>query len=458
MKDDPQTLYTFVGGLAPDFEVMCVSSPTKKSRKVSLSHYRGKWLVLVFYPQDFSLICPSELTALSESYEEFTKLNVRILAISTDSIKSHARWLGAEKSEGGIGPIKFPLGSDEDHSVSKKYRVLSNTHRLSLRGIFIIDPNAVVQYQLVQNLNTGRRVNEIIRVLKALQTGGLCSENWSDGKSVIKCASILRPGMVISNYLIKEIVGTGGFSTVFKAFDRNLDRIVALKILKVKSNEQLSVKNEAKLNAALSHPNICTIYHTDDSEGFSIVVMEFLHGKTLNKIIESETKCTLTVENIICQIANGMSFAHSKGIVHGDLKPSNIIVTDDGIAKIVDFGLSKRIRKQEDFDYSKTVSMLDKNIVSGTPNYMSPEQANGDGTSIASDIFSLGLIIIELLTKKKVFSGNNTLNIFRQVSQIEPKNVTQEIPDRFQTLVQQMLQPEPGKRLASMEGVIDKLK
>lgn len=453
MAETSQLSSTLVGRIAPDFEIFCTCNAGETRCKFKLSDYRGRWLVLVFYPQDFSLICPTELTAFNNKYEEFSKANADILAISTDTMESHDRWVKTPIEHGGISALNFPLGSDVDFRVSKLYHVFGDTQKLALRGVFIIDPNSVIQYQSIHNLNVGRRIEEILRILNALQTGGLCAENWSPGDSAINCAVELKPGMVIANYSIEEVVGRGGFATVYKAYDRLLERNVALKILRLSNKQQTSVTNEAKLSAALSHPNICTVFHIEDSEGFPIIVMEYLPGKTLKEHLTEGPLSSFKAAKIGSKVASGLDAAHNKKIVHGDLKPSNIILTDNDKVKIVDFGLSQRSQLNGDNSATITGDGLKRGTLMGTPSYMSPEQTRGEFPTFESDIFSFGLLITEMLIGKNVISGKNVLNILNQIQKIEPQKVAQELPNEFRPMIIRMLQPDKHKRKITMNQI-----
>src|SRR5260370_41988001 len=147
-----------VGKRAPPFDLPCTIG-AGSVRRVRLADYRGRWLILVFYPRDFSLVCPTELTALSARVEEFGRRRCDLLGISTDSIKSHERWIATPRAQGGLGEIHFPLASDHDGTVARAYDVYLEPQHVALRGLFIIDPNGVLQYQAVHNLSVGRRTH-----------------------------------------------------------------------------------------------------------------------------------------------------------------------------------------------------------------------------------------------------------------------------------------------------------
>jgi peroxiredoxin 2/4 len=184
VTEAPKTL-RLVGLPAPDFEMESTKNLETLDEKVRLSDYRGKWLVLFFYPLDFTFVCPTEITALSDRYEEFQELNADILGVSTDSKFSHRAWINTPREENGLGPIKYPLAADTTHKVSRDYGVLVEDEGIALRGLFIIDPEGIVRYQVVHDENIGRSVDETLRVLQALQTGGLCPSDWKPGQKTL---------------------------------------------------------------------------------------------------------------------------------------------------------------------------------------------------------------------------------------------------------------------------------
>jgi peroxiredoxin (alkyl hydroperoxide reductase subunit C) len=152
---------------------------------VSLSDYKGKWLVLFFYPLDFTFVCPTEITALSDRLDEFKELNAEVLGVSTDSVYSHRAWIKTPREENGIAGLKYPLAADMLHTVSRDYGVLVEDQGIALRGLFIIDPEGILKYSVINSLNIGRSVDETLRVLEALQTGGLCPADWKPGKPLL---------------------------------------------------------------------------------------------------------------------------------------------------------------------------------------------------------------------------------------------------------------------------------
>ncbi|MFH1861468.1 MAG: peroxiredoxin [bacterium] len=168
-----------VGKRAPEFKLQALVN--NEFRDVSLSDYSGRWVVLFFYPLDFTFVCPTEITEFADKKAQFEKLNAVVLGCSTDSVFSHQAWV----REGTIRSLNYPLLSDQKHEISRDYGVLIEEAGIALRGCFIIDPDGVLRYQLVHDLGVGRSVDEILRVLLALQTGDLCQASWKPGQKTL---------------------------------------------------------------------------------------------------------------------------------------------------------------------------------------------------------------------------------------------------------------------------------
>lgn len=170
-----------VGKSAPEFTMNAVKGDASGFTEIKLGDYKGKWLVMFFYPLDFTFVCPTEITGFSKRAEEFRDLKAELLAVSCDSQYSHEAWINQKANEGGLGKINFPIASDKTTEVSEKYGIQIKEEGISLRGLFIIDPEGIVKYSVVHDLNVGRSVDETLRVLKALQSGGMCALDWHEG-------------------------------------------------------------------------------------------------------------------------------------------------------------------------------------------------------------------------------------------------------------------------------------
>lgn len=445
-----------VGSLAPDFSLPCTMGAAATVHTASLADFRGRWLMLVFYPRDFSLVCPTELTALSGRIEEFRNRGCELLGISTDTIDTHAQWIAAPRSQQGLGGLAFPLASDVDGAVAKAYGVFLAWQKLALRGLFVIDPNGVVQYAVVHNTSVGRRSDEILRVLDALQSGGLCAENWTAGAAPLDPAKEVVPGTVLAHYRFEQKLGSGSFASVFRARDLTLERTVAIKVLQPqKLTSPADVLAEARAAAALAHPNVCTIFSVDDSEGVPMIVMEYVPGTSLSHLIAGGALEAARAADIVRQTALGMTAAHAQGIVHGDLKPENLLLSEDGTVKITDFGLARRDAKAAASDATLTWQGATEGL-SGTPSYMAPELLEGQHASAASDVFALGLVLYELLAGRRAIDGTNVLQVFQRLRELVPERLTPDVPEPFRGLMLTMLARAPRER-PSMRHVAETL-
>ncbi|MGY8768569.1 MAG: peroxiredoxin [Pirellulales bacterium] len=173
---------------APDFTAQAVMEDGS-FKEVSLSDYKGQYVLLFFYPLDFTFVCPTEIIAFSERIQDFSDLGVQVLGCSIDSHFSHLAWRNTSRNEGGIGDIQYPLVADLDKSIAQKYDVLL-PGGIALRGLFLVDTKGVVRHQVVNDLPLGRSVDEALRMVKALQfhetNGEVCPANWEEGSRTIK--------------------------------------------------------------------------------------------------------------------------------------------------------------------------------------------------------------------------------------------------------------------------------
>jgi alkyl hydroperoxide reductase subunit AhpC len=173
---------------APDFKAQAVM-PNKEFRQISLSEYKGRYVLLFFWPLDFTFVCPTEIIAFSEQNEAFAKLGVQLLGVSVDSHFTHLAWRNTPRTEGGLGEIAYPLVADLNKEISRSYGVLLPSG-IALRGLFLIDREGVVRHQVVNDLPLGRSVDEALRMVKALQFfeqhGEVCPANWKEGARSIK--------------------------------------------------------------------------------------------------------------------------------------------------------------------------------------------------------------------------------------------------------------------------------
>ncbi|MBP0955478.1 MAG: Stk1 family PASTA domain-containing Ser/Thr kinase [Oscillospiraceae bacterium] len=254
-------------------------------------------------------------------------------------------------------------------------------------------------------------------------------------------------------YEITELIGIGGMAEVYKAVDLHEDRTVAVKILKDEyaDNDDFvrRFRNESKAIAVLSHPNIVKIYDVGFTEKIQFIVMEYIDGITLKEFMEQQGVLRWKDSvHFIIQVLRALQHAHDRGIVHRDIKPQNIMLFSDGTIKVMDFGIARFAREE-----GKTIS--DKAI--GSVHYISPEQARGDITDEKSDIYSVGIMLYEMLTGVKPFDGDSPIQIALQHMQQEPKplrKINDTIPEALETIVLRAMQKDASKRYQSASEMI----
>lgn len=177
-----EVTFAKVGEPAPDFNMPSTKNMKTLTENVKLSDYKGKWLILMFYPLDFTFVCPTELTAFSDRIDEINGFGAEVIGVSTDSVYSHRAWIKTPRDQNGVADLQYLLASDVGGKLSRKFNILVEEENIALRGLFIIDPEGVLKYSVVHDLNIGRSVDETLRVLQGLQTGGLCAADWTPGQ------------------------------------------------------------------------------------------------------------------------------------------------------------------------------------------------------------------------------------------------------------------------------------
>lgn len=379
-----------------------------------------------------------------------------MLAVSTDSIETHERWIGTPTAQGGLGGLNYPLASDTEGIASRAYEVYVPAQNLAMRGLFIIDGNGVLQYQVVHNLSVGRGAEEVLRVLEALQTGGLCP--GERGQVPLDIGQELRPGRTIGTYRIDHTLGTGSFGTVFRAHDVTLDRTVALKVLHSDSRVPPdALLSEARAAAALNHPNVCTIHTVDSTLGVPMVVMEYIAGRPLSELIKGQPLCRESIVSIGRQVSLGLGAAHAQGVVHGDLKPANVLVTADGVAKVMDFGMARRAKTAGDAAATIMWEPSPPSSISGTPAYMAPEQWLGQPPTPASDVYALGLILYEMVSGCRARPESDILHIYRNIAQEDFTRCADSAPEPIAGVLRLALAAMPEERKITMSQIADRL-
>src|SRR5271154_51909 len=278
-------------------------------------------------------------------------------------------------------------------------------------------------------------------------------------------------GRTILHYQFLEKLGSGGMGEIYKAQDTRLNRIVAIKVLTIaaKGDPDLRARQrftqEAQAASALNHPHIITIHDIVNDGGADFMVMEFVSGKTLVDLIP---KGGLTVPQMLkysVQMADALQAAHNAGIVHRDFKPGNVMVTDSGLVKILDFGLAKLtdrgpLTTLSGTDATQTIAdapLTVEGSIIGTVSYMSPEQAQGKKVDTRSDIFSFGVVLYEMVTGSRAFEGDSTLTTLSAILRDDVRPVAQfapEAPPQLELVIRRCLKKSPDDRWQTMKDVL----
>ena len=252
------------------------------------------------------------------------------------------------------------------------------------------------------------------------------------GRFCDNIASVI--GQIIKHYEIEAEIGRGGMGVVYRARDTRLNRAVAIKCLPPEFSHDVDRKlrftREARAACAGSHPAIAQIFDVDETEDGLFIVMELVEGRTVRDLLQAQELDLLGAIEIAIQVAGGLAKAHESGVVHRDIKAENIIVTPDGHAKILDFGLAKLLEPAPGADAATVLSQMETvvrtrvGVVVGTLQYMSPEQARGRAVDGRSDVFSLGVVLYEMVTGRLPFSGSSPLDTFHAIAYEEVRPVT----------------------------------
>ena len=264
-------------------------------------------------------------------------------------------------------------------------------------------------------------------------------------------------GAIISHYRVTGKLGTGGMGVVYEAEDTRLPRKVALKFLPDEVADDADAtrrfRREAETIALLSHPHICTIYDIDQHQGRAFIAMECVAGVNLKTYIARHASVTADVVELALQIADALGAAHDKGIVHRDIKPGNIIVTDDKRVKVLDFGLARRFRTDDTGELGLEGSTMPGRPM-GTANYMAPERILQLPLDPRSDLFSLGVVIYEMATGRLPFAGASPSDTVTNVLEKEPAPLTAispQHPKGLERIVNRLLAKRAGDRYQSAQ-------
>jgi eukaryotic-like serine/threonine-protein kinase len=262
---------------------------------------------------------------------------------------------------------------------------------------------------------------------------------------------------IAGRYELEEVVGTGGMSSVYRAYDSVLDRHVALKILHERYwSDEGSLerfRREARAAAQLSHPNIVTVIDRGEEDGRPFIVFEYVDGETLKRVVEERGQLSVREALVIAlAVARALAFAHARGVVHRDVKPQNVLLDGEGRARVTDFGIARSLNLD--------VGVTQTGTVLGTSEYMAPEQAKGERASARSDVYSLGAVLYELLAGEVVFPGESFMAVALRHIGEPPRSILERRPDvplRLAAALDRCLAKDPRDRFRSMDELVEEL-
>lgn len=258
----------------------------------------------------------------------------------------------------------------------------------------------------------------------------------------------------LGHYRILEKIGAGGMGVVYRAHDERLDREVALKVVGERwlSDEKARARllQEARTASALNHPNVCTIYEVAESAGETYIAMEYVAGRPLSALVPGEGLPSETLLRYAMQISDALAHAHQRRVIHRDLKSSNVVITPEGRAKVLDFGLAKRLR-EEDLDAitRSQMSLTEAGVVVGTLHYLAPEALRGRPADERSDLWALGVMLYEMATGSLPFQGKTSFELTSGILREPPSPFPERVPPGLRGVIQRCLVKEPGERYQS---------
>jgi serine/threonine protein kinase len=265
-------------------------------------------------------------------------------------------------------------------------------------------------------------------------------------------------GTSLGAYEILMPVGRGGMGEVYCARDTRLNRIVAIKFLAADIGDAVArrrFQKEAQTASSLNHPHILTVFEAGEWEGRQYLVTEFVDGGTLEDWVRAEKRTWRQVVELLTGVADGLGAAHAAGILHRDIKPQNILVAKNGYAKLADFGLAKLAEPSRDSaDGTMSESRTRSGVIVGTPVYMSPEQASGESLDARTDIFSFGVVLYELLARRRPFTGTTDLQILQAIAGQAPPPLDEALPVGLRMAVDKALEKDPAERYQTVRDLV----
>ncbi len=481
-----------VGNIAPDVQLRCTLPGDDRRKGLHLQDRQGRWALLAFLSSPRQHGCAGEIAALEACAHLLWARGCEVFAITTalrTTTPSGPDTAGRGRG-GAVGRLRRVVDGEARAAAAFGVREVIATR--GARAMFLLDPASVVRFEMVCDSCFGQGILEPTKVLEAVQSADDCPRIWAEtpGQAQAPHAPEPVPGQRFGHFAVEDRIGEGAFSTVYRARDIRLDREVALKHLLPGQHVDLAVVlHEARVGATLVHPNVCTIHDVLESPGSSLIVMEMLSGGSLAHRMRGGPIGSRRSRRVIRAIAQALRALHAVGVVHGDLKPGNVMFAADGTPKLVDFGVAlldgRRVVPTESSDVSSlrsgTTLAVDRSptnadtlwaladdavgveartlpVVCGTPAYMAPELLEGELPTPASDVWAVGVLAVELTTGLQPFRGETFVDLLLDQRRCDPRQLAREVPTRWREIVRSALVIEPDRRasagdLARMLGI-----
>ncbi len=348
----------------------------------------------------------------------------------------------------------------EEFRAKRPFKIMESEHWEQVKNLFE-QAMALAPDQRPQFLKDACSENELVRhEVEELLHSFEDSAGFLETPAISKKKNEIVDGQLFEQYEIIESIGAGGMGEVFLALDTKLKRKVALKILPAEfTNNKARLQRfeqEALAVSSLNHPNILTIYEIGESDGINFIATEFIDGQTLRQLINQKDLPFQKILDIALQIVSALTAAHEAGIVHRDIKPENIMIRHDRIVKVLDFGLAKPLHHETS---NKSFLKTEQGVVMGTVAYMSPEQTRGRAVDARTDIWSLGVVLYEMVTGGHVpFEGETSSDVIAAILKTDPKPLATKTPAELQRIIGKILRREKEERYQTVKDLLVDLK
>lgn len=422
--------------------IALISEPSAEAGLPLEGYARRIMEIAGYFPYFLQIACSAYFDHLSENEGKLDREDVE--ATFLDEAKGQFRFIWDHLNEGSRRAIREFI---EHGRVEKEHEHIYED--LKRAGYFIEDDRGPRVFS-TQFSSVISRPRVITTELRETDRAAMAVH---DGKTEkVAAPPLIEPEGQIGRFEIRRSLGSGGMGEIYESYDTDLQRTVAIKVLASKHIEDETMKQrflrEARMASQLNHPNIATIHEIGEAAGNPYIVMEYVEGQTLSGRLEAGPLAFMEIIEIGVQASEALAEAHERGVVHRDIKSSNIMITHRGRVKVLDFGLAKPLRVLD--KPSSKARLTESGVLLGTVSYMSPEQATGRGeVSHLADIFSLGVVLYEMTTGRLPFEGDTYFQTIEAIKKRAPSSIKKhrkDAPDALIAIVEHMLKKDPAER------------